>query len=242
MSLVQRVKNFIRSVFFNPKWKCSWCGREIFNDGYFCEDCESKLPFINENYCKHCGRQLFSASDYCSTCKENLTEIFLARSAFNYGKPISALIKRLKYENGRYIAEILTEYLYKAYLRYQMQADILAFVPMTQKAKKRRGFNQSELLCNGLALKTELPVFDGIEKVKETERQAKLSRKERLENLSKAYKIKNKKNIKGKTVLIIDDVATTGSTSKALAKKLLKAGAFRVCLLTVASVPPRDGY
>ena len=242
MGLGEKLKQFIRKVFFNPKWRCSWCGKEIFEDGYFCSVCESKLPFIDENYCEHCGRQLFSKSAYCSTCKENLTEISYMRSAFNYGKPINTLIKKMKYENGRYVADLLTEYLFLAYQRYGLSADLLAFVPMTEKAKQKRGFNQSELLCRGLALKTEINVFEGLTKIRETQRQAKLNRKERITNLSKAFRVHDKKNIKDKTVLIIDDVSTTGSTMKVLSEKLLKAGAKSVGVLTVASVPPKNGY
>ena len=113
---------------------------------------------------------------------------------------------------------------------------------MTEKAKQKRGFNQSELLCRGLALKTEINVFEGLTKIRETQRQAKLNRKERITNLSKAFRVHDKKNIKDKTVLIIDDVSTTGSTMKVLSEKLLKAGAKSVGVLTVASVPPKNGY
>ena len=236
------LKKVISRVFFYPKWKCSWCGKEIFTDEYFCEECESKLPFIDDNYCEHCGRQLFSKSQYCSTCKENLTELAFSRSAFNYGRPINNLIKKMKYDNGRYVAKMLAKYLFEAYRRYDLRVDILTFVPMTERAKYKRGYNQSEILCRTLAESLSLEVFDGIIKIKETERQAKLKRKERESNLSKAFKIMKKKNIKGKTVLIVDDVSTTGSTAKALASKLLKAGAIEVGLLTVASVPPKNGY
>ena len=83
---------------------------------------------------------------------------------------------------------------------------------------------------------------DGIIKVKETKRQATLSRDDRLKNLKGAFRVKNKKEIKDKTVLIVDDVTTTGATGEAVAEKLKKAGAKAVYLLTVASLPPKDKY
>ena len=113
---------------------------------------------------------------------------------------------------------------------------------MTDKALKRRGYNQSRLLAEKLSVLINVPVFDCIKKVKETQRQATLGRAERLKNLDGAFRVFDKKLIAGKSVLIIDDVSTTGATAQVIAKRLKSAGAKIVNLLTVASTPPIDRY
>ena len=113
---------------------------------------------------------------------------------------------------------------------------------MTQKSQKKRGYNQSFILAKGVSEKVGAPLFCGIEKVKETKRQATLRRDDRLKNLKDAFRITNKRQIKDKTVLIVDDVTTTGATGEAIAERLKKAGAKIVYLLTVASLPPKDNY
>ena len=227
---------------FYPKWRCNGCGREVFNNEYFCSKCESELPYISENFCEHCGRQLKNKAHFCLSCKDYLTELEVCRSVFNYDKPISTLIKKLKYENGLYLAKMFSEYLAKAYNKYQMTADYLTFVPMTLKAERKRGYNQSRLLCEQMAKILQIQVFYGITKEKETKRQARLSKQARLRNLLFAFKINDKKSVINKRILVIDDVTTTGSTAKVLAQKFIKAGARSVSLLTIASVAHKEGY
>ena len=116
------------------------------------------------------------------------------------------------------------------------------YVPMTEKALKKRGYNQSKLLAEALSLKTEVPVLDCVVKVKETKRQATLKRGERLKNLKEAFRVCDKKAVKDKTIVLVDDVTTTGATAEVIAERLKSAGAKLVYLITVASTPPIDKY
>lgn len=229
------LKRFAEKYLFNRKWKCLSCGKEIF-DGDFCKDCEKALPIIGENRCAHCGRKTASPVSYCLTCKGRLTETDKCLSVFNYEEPISRLIKKLKYYNGRYLAETFSEYLFKAYKDSGITADAATFVPMTARAEKKRRFNQSRLLAEKFSGISGLPLIDVLIKAKETERQAKLSAAERRKNLLSAFRVKDRKSVKGKSVVIIDDVSTTGTTGETIAQKLKRAGAAKVYLLTVASV------
>lgn len=239
-------KEFFAKVFklymFNSDWKCLNCGREIFGKEKFCKDCLDILP-VNDGYiCGHCGRAVIAPENYCSTCKNNLVSLDKCRSYFVYKKPVSIMIQRLKYSNQRYLVDYFADRLKFVYLQNYFNADYLTFVPMTEKAKKRRGFNQSELLAEKLSELTEVPVFYGIIKKKETKRQATLGRKERLKNLQDSFRVKDKKAVVDKTLVIIDDVTTTGSTAEVIAKELKRAGAKTVYLITVASTPPIDKY
>lgn len=232
---------FFGKFFFNTKWKCLSCGREIF-EGNFCKECEDILPF-NEGYiCNHCGRKVIASEEYCLTCKGILVSIDKARSSFNYDKPISNLIQSLKYYGKRYLAEVFAEYLVNTYNENEFCADLVVYPPMSKKAKRKRGYNQAELIAKSFAEKLNLEVKDVLTKNRETERQAKLNRSQRLKNLTDVFHVSDRKAVKDKNVLIIDDVSTTGSTAEAVAVKLKRAGAKTVYLLTVASVPPINGY
>ncbi len=239
---LRKVKEFFVKYFFNPKWRCNACGKEIFESEYFCDKCLKTLPYNDKVFCNHCGRKLKAPAEYCSTCREELLSIDKARSVFDYDKPISSLIKRAKYDKRLYLIDMFAVYLSNLYLKSYFNADYICFVPMTEKAKKKRGYNQGELLARRVAEKVNVEVLEAIEKVKETTRQAKLNRSQRLQNLEEAFRVKSRKLVKDKTIVIIDDVTTTGATAENLAKKLKSAGAKTVYLLTVASVAPKIGY
>ena len=243
MSFREKFNAFIRKYFVNPKWRCLACGKEIFDSKeYFCTECKDNLPFNDKAICDHCGRKVLTFEDYCSTCKGVLVSLDKCRSVFNYEMPINMLIKRLKYDNARYLKDYFIEQLYLVYLKHYFNADIITCVPMTAKAFKKRGYNQSQLLAVGLAEKVNVAYMDLLEKTKETVRQVKLGRTDRLKNFLDVFKVKDKKLVKDKSVLIVDDVSTTGATGQAIAEKLKKAGAKQVFLLTVASVPPIQKY
>lgn len=242
MSFKSFLRKFTDKYFFNLKWRCNVCGKEIFEGQYFCRECEEKLPLNVGPFCNHCGRHTVAPEEYCSTCKEFLLSVDVARSAFVYDDPVKSMITKLKYGGKRYFAEILGEYLAAVYYKFGLEADVAVFIPMTRRAKFKRGFNQSELLAERFSTLTGVEVKDCLIKVKETPRQATLDRKSRMTNLVGAFKVSDKSAVKDKKVLIVDDVTTTGATAEALASKLKKAGAAKVTLLTCASVPPKNGY
>ena len=227
---------------YDPKWRCIVCEREIFDGKYFCPSCKDKLPVITDCYCEHCGRKLKTSARFCSTCKGTLTEVDRARSLFEYGKEVGSLIKKAKYSGAKYIYDAFTEDLKNLYLKNCFNADFITFVPATETTLKERGYNQSEILAKNLSTAVNVPLFCGVKKVKDTPHQAGLDRKKRIENLKTAFRIVDKKTIENKTVLIVDDVTTTGATSESLAAKLKKAGAREVFLITLASVSSADHF
>lgn len=235
MKLFKRIKAFNRKIFFNPKWRCLSCGREIF-DGDFCEDCKKSLPYVSGTYCNHCGRETKVAEEYCLTCKNFLVSLDKGRSVFRYEKPIDTLIQKAKYYNEKYLIEYFGQELAGLYYKSYFNSDYLCFVPMSKQRKKKRKYNQGKLLAEELSRRINVPVFYGIEKSKETPRQAKLSKAERLKNLQGSFSVRDKKMIKDKNILIVDDVSTTGATAEVLAKKLKESGVKTVNLITVASV------
>lgn len=241
MNIFRRLSVFAEKYFFNPKWRCISCGKEIFDESsYFCEECKNKLPIREGAICSHCGRAVPAFTEYCDTCKNRLTAIDKGRSAFEYDKPIKGLIKRAKYDGEKYILTALSEYLASVYFKNYFAADVSVYVPMTERAEKKRGYNHGKILAEQTARITGVPVAHCLVKTKETQRQAKLNGEKRRKNLIGAFKVADKRAVEDKTVLIIDDVTTTGATGEAVAEALKKAGARSVLLLTVAAVSFSD--
>jgi len=105
-------------------------------------------------------------------------------------------------------------------------------VPLHPKRLRERGFNQSELLCRAMSEKSGIPVLNALARTRQTSSQAKLSGKERHTNILDAFSCVM--DVSGQTLILVDDVVTTGSTASACAKALLSAGAKQVCLLCAA--------
>ena len=239
---IEKLKSiFVKSV-YNPEWRCLSCGKEIFDGQKFCQKCLDSLPYNDRYICNHCGRKVIAPEPYCSTCKGKLTSIDMARSFFVYEKPVSNMIQGFKYSNKQYLSDYFASCLSKIYFNNYFRADFLVYVPMTKKAEQKRGYNQSRLLCEGLSKIVNVPILDCLVKEKETKRQATLTKTERLKNLEKAFKVVDKKSVKDKVLVLVDDVTTTGSTAEVIAERLKKAGAKNVYLITVASVPPLEKY
>ena len=242
MGLIKAISEFFAKYLFNSKWRCVNCGKEIFKDEYFCEKCKNQLPFNDKSYCQHCGRKLKISREYCTTCKGRITHVDKERSVYNYEKPINLLIQRLKYNNRLYLAEPFAKDMANVYYKNYFNADAVTYIPMTYNAFRKRGYNQSEELAKEFCKATGLELIECLDKVKETSRQATLNRTERQSNLKSAFRVINRKLVRGRKILIIDDVSTTGATAEIVAERLKRAKAKAVFLLTIASVPPKDGY
>lgn len=238
MKKIKELFNKITEYIFPLTHTCNSCGREIFSDGYFCEECEKSIIHNDKIICNHCGRRIFNEENYCNSCSGRETYFEKARSAYVYAPPISSMILRLKYENQKYLAKIFAKQLSFVYFKNFMCCDAVTFTPMTKEREEERGYNQAEVLADEFCKIVELPILkDVLVKTKETARQATIpTAKERRENLSGSFKALNKNKIKDKKILLIDDVMTTGATVEILCELLMKAGAKSVTVLTVASV------
>jgi competence protein ComFC len=160
----------------------------------------------------------------------------MARSAFYYAPPVNRLIREQKYDNRRYLAEVFAPFMAGTLAKSFSDVDVITFVPMTEKARRKRGYNQAELMAREISRLTGSEVEELFVKRAETVRQARLNRKERLSNLKGAIKAGNRQLIANKVVVVVDDVITTGATAEAVAAALKRAGAAKVYVLTAASV------
>jgi ComF family protein len=161
--------------------------------------------------------------------------------AYSYGfyeGPLQELIHLLKYQGIETLAGPLGRYLMAALPRDE-RVDLIVPVPMHWWRKWRRGFNQSELLAQAVAREAGIPFADAMRRTRNTPPQAGLSDHERRHNLTGAFSVPAKRRVEGRRVLLIDDVMTTGATTSACGAALLRAGAERVLVLTVARADRR---
>lgn len=244
MGFLKKLDKFFTEALFDTKWTCNACGKEIFDGDYFCEECKKSLPFNDGIVCGHCGRSVIAPQDYCLSCKERMIYVDYAKSVFIYDSPVDKMIQDFKYDGKKYFCEIFASFMNEAYSKFFFTPDYLVYPPMTKKSLKERGYNHSGLLAEKLSEYRGVPIFDGLYKKKETKRQARSGYEERRRNLTDAFGIvkENKKQIDGKSFLIIDDVLTTGSTGEEIAKTLKSAGATEVVLFTLSSVRNLKSY
>lgn len=229
----------ILDVFFPRNFTCDICGREIFNGDNLCENCRDTVTVNNDTTCCVCGRKT-PLSGICLECKAQPPIYDKAVSPYVYSGGTQKLIVKFKKGQG-YLKDYFARAMYAKCGNFK-DADAVCFVPMTRAAEYDRGFNQSQLLAAELSKLIKLPLLnDAVKKVKKTSSQKTLTRKERAENLKSCFKAE-REIVEGKTLILVDDVLTTGATADAVAGELKKRGAKKVYLVTAASVEYKEKY
>lgn len=238
-----KIRNFLANTLFVKGIKCLFCNSELDKPSRYClcDDCLSKLPFITGNICKKCGEPIASISQYCLKCKNHIDRNFdYARAVFLYDGKIGEAVRNLKYYGKRYLAEYLSAFLFDLYNRERFDCDLVIPAPISANSLKIRGYNQAELLC--ASFKTAGLNVDSncVVKILETKNQASLGYKDRQTNLQDAFMVVDKSKVKGKKIVIVDDIFTTGATVGEIAKVLKKAKANSVLVLTLCHELPPD--
>lgn len=235
------IKNFTNKTLFIAGIKCICCGEELAKDSKYslCDSCYTSLPFITGKICKKCGEPVSSLADYCIKCKNHIDRNFtVARSMFLYDDIMRKLVINLKFNGKKYLARYLSWFMYDCYMLNDFNCDLVLPVPMHTKSLKKRGYNQQQLLCSAFELKGFNIDTTSVVKVLNTKPQVGLDFKQRQTNLTDAFKVVDKDKVKGKNILIVDDIYTTGATVSEVSKVLLKAGANSITVLTLCHEAP----
>ena len=226
--------NKITDTLFPPRLTCDLCKKEVFHGQTFCDDCAATFEPVGDGYCETCGRKHDKSVFACPSCKG--WSVDKARSAFTYTGGAAKIIKRLKYDGNKYLADTMAAYMAKIYVKEFFAPDIITFVPMTGKEQFSRGFNHAEELAKSLAKHIDNRVIALLNKKFDTKNQAGLTLEERSKNLKGSFELTDKNAVKDKKILLVDDVLTTGATSGEIATLLKKHKAKSVYILTFASV------
>jgi competence protein ComFC len=199
-----------------------------------CNYCCRKLPRLVPPICQRCGKPEASAN-LCSSCWATESNTDLIRSAFIFNGSIRAAIYELKYNNIWAIAEVLGELMADYYIQNNIDGDVLCPVPVHKKRMSQRGFNQSQLLAQVISDRIHIPIkSNALIRTRHTHSQTKAenvyARKKNVENV---FECKDT-SITDKSVVLIDDVCTSGATIDSCALALKMAGAKKVIGFTLA--------
>jgi len=217
--------------------RCPGCGTIVDQLDSFCAPCWSGLQFIGESGCGVCGIPLEATdASLCAGCMARPPRIARTRAAVVYGEISRSLAIRLKY--GRKVALAKAMARYMTPLLGPLPPDaLLVPVPLHRSRVAARGFNQSLLVAREMGRKRGLPVdWRALRRTRATGSMKGLSLLQRRKAVAGAFRVADPPAVRGRTIVLIDDVLTTGSTANACARALLRAGAARVELLCWARV------
>jgi ComF family protein len=217
--------------------RCAGCGAIIDQVHSFCADCWKGIEFLGDGGCSACGLPLEGTdAGTCAVCLARPPRIARSRAAVSYSDLSRSLVLKLKY--GRKVALARTMARYMAPLVRADSTDaILVPVPLHAARLWQRGFNQSALVAAELSKRTGLRSLPRLlRRTKRTPPLKGMSLLQRRKAVAGAFSIDPSAPVHGRTVVLVDDVLTTGSTANACARALIRAGAGRVELVTWARV------
>lgn len=227
--MIRRIYEFALDLLFPVR--CVACGAA---DSWLCESCCGRIHLKENQVCPVCKTASLGGRTH-STCqaKTNLAGLRVA-CEYSANPELAAAIKSLKYKFHEQVVAELGATLAASLAAKSNPEIVISFVPLHARRQRERGFNQAELLAREVAQRIGSPVELLLIRAKYTTQQAKLARAERLTNLAGAFAAAPGKEIAGKRIVLVDDIATTCSTLEACAAELKKAGAKEVWGLVLA--------
>lgn len=217
--------------------RCPVCERVLMKEEpLICSRCRKDLPFVKEPYCMRCGKPIRShEKELCADCEIHNRLFDEGRAVFLYEKGIRLSVNRLKFYNHREYIPFYGECLLGLYREVESSwsADCLVPIPMHRKKRAVRGFDQAYLLAKYLSKHTHLPLpEDLLIRSRFTESSRKLGRNDRRKNLRGVFSIHSGARIP-ESVILIDDIFTSGATMDEASYALRTAGVKRIYFLTV---------
>ena len=220
---------------------CKICRKDVesYSDGNICSGCwgETRIFCGNEVLCQKCGAFLkegkYEFEAFCRKCDDDTFD--RASAVGLYEKALMACVLNLK--QAPHIPAKLNNLFFTAFTKsFSGNIDQIIPVPLSRKRMHERGFNQSLILAEALPEKTGVPINAStlIRKVHTEKNRAGMDKKAREETVKDAFKVRNASSIEGRSLLLVDDVFTSGATVSSAARVLKDAGADKVFVLTIA--------
>lgn len=211
---------------------------EEISDKYICSSCERKLKKLQPPLCSKCSKPIEynSTTGLCPECCDTDRYFITSKSPYAYDGLIKKAIYSYKYHNKAYFYKLFGNLLvdFMKSISYT-EFDCIASVPLYPSKMRERGYNQSELIARYIASKLSIPYVDAIKRTKKTLKQSGQSREQRKKNMKGAFEIKQPaEKIINNSVLLVDDIYTTGSTVDECSKVLVNYGAASVYVITIA--------
>jgi competence protein ComFC len=218
---------------------CVGCGFPLSPGEKLCHTCRKGLSRIAPPFCRSCSRPyegMFSADFQCPSCAGRAMGFECAVAVFRAGGLLRELIHRFKYSGHYHLRALLAELLMEAFDddRLKNPIDLIIPVPLHPTRQRERGYNQSEALAEIVSKKRGIPMIRALKRRIPTETQTQFDRKQRMQNLRNAFVLRDNSFVNGKSLLLLDDILTTGSTLAECAQVLRYAGASSIRAVTVA--------
>ena len=220
---------------------CVGCGKPVAPElGHFCWDCQSKVVYVQPPYCSICGDPVdgrIDGSFVCYACSESKPFFDRARSAVRYRGVMQTVLQAFKYREALWLRHDLVRILEACVAaHYDLgEIDAVTFVPLYPARHRQRGYNQAEVLAARLARAMSKPLLKYcLARVKPTPTQTHLTARDRATNVKGAFRTRWSRRLKGRRILLVDDVMTTGATVNECSRVLKAGGAARVMVVTVA--------
>ncbi|HQT60838.1 MULTISPECIES: ComF family protein [unclassified Acidiphilium] len=223
---------------------CLACDEEVSAEGVFCTSCFGAARFITGPVCGKCGLPLEDPAPLCTGCDWAPPAFRAARAALVYNDAARRLILPFKYADRPERAAGLARLLLRPGAPLLARADLLVPVPLHRTRLARRGYNQAGLLARALGRMTGRDtLIDGLVRLRATPPLSELDQFGREQAMKNAIGVRKGRaaQFAGRTVLLIDDILTTGASASACAEALLAAGAAAVDVLALARVATQDG-
>lgn len=232
-----KILEYITDMIFPPR--CPVCDEILgMTDGMIHSGCKSCLYPVKEPVCLKCGKMITSPTrEYCSDCaKKKNSHYDQGKAVFEYKGAVKQSIYRFKYDNSREYAGFYAASAVENYSGWiqRNKIDAIVPVPMYRKKKRKRGYNQAEVFARELSKKTGIPVENElVVRVENTPALKLLNYAERKNALDGAFQVR--KNIVNcyKSILLVDDIYTTGSTAEEISRMLKQSGNIHVYLLCI---------
>ena len=210
----------VKNILFANKDICYLCKDKIDNKAYICEDCKSKLEWI--------GARSKIEFKYMDTCSYILV----------YNRFLRDTLSDFKFNGKNYLYKPLGHIMVQGARQMDIgdHIDLVLYIPSHRRKEALRGYNQAQLLAKYISQSLDIPLSrKNLIKIRKTREQSGLNKIERMSNLKKSFQIRDKREIKGKNILLIDDIITTGVTLEEASRLLLENGARKVTGLTLTS-------
>lgn len=218
-------------VIFPPQ--CGGCGKVGHR---YCPACQTSLHYLSQPVCDYCGGPLArAAGNRCAICRNKRdAPLAGARSAAFFEGPLQRALHQLKYKRDIVLADALARVLCEAWQRFALPGGLVIPVPLSSQRMRERGYNQAGLLARGFAELAGLPYApDGAARIRHTVSQVGLTAEQRQANVAGVFEARPRV-VAGRSIILVDDVRTTGATLEACGAALRAAGAERVWGLTLA--------
>jgi len=219
VSLLERMRDLAEFAF--PQ-RCPGCGDQAQAERLLCEECWHRIPRLSFELCVRClaaGREPVGCSRHAG---------YGAWAAWIYDERAAATVHALKYQGRTILAPALGEVIAAA-LPPGLRPDLVLEVPLHSARRRERGYNQAAVLANAVANRVGAPRLEGaLVRVRATREQARLGTHERRANLAGAFRVRDPDALAGRSLVIVDDVVTSGCTLEACLEPLRAAGAHAV--------------